>query len=94
MLVHDAQLLTAIDGWIGSLRADAFETVIPLLRRTFGGFEPAERRQLGLLLSTGQVERVAAMGDDVDPARALAALETVRAMLGLPIPVPDEEDGS
>ena len=94
VLVHDAQLLTAIDGWIGSLRADAFETVIPLLRRTFGGFEPAERRQLGLLLSTGQVERVAAMGEDVDPARALAALETVRAMLGLPIPVPDEEDGS
>ena len=67
-----------------------FETVVPLLRRTFGGFEPAERRQLGLLLSTGQVERTAAMGDDIDEVRALAALATVRAMLGLPVTGPDD----
>ena len=90
VLVHDAQLLTAIDAWIGSLQAEMFETVVPLLRRTFGGFEPAERRQLGLLLSTGQVERTAAMGDDIDEVRALAALATVRAMLGLPVAGPDD----
>ena len=70
--------------WIASLRADTFETVVALLRRTFGAFEPAERRQLGALLATGQVERVAPMGDDVDEARARAGLATVRAMLGLP----------
>ena len=55
-----------------------------LLRRTFGAFEPAERRQLGGLLATGRVERAAPMGDDVDEARGLAGLATVRAMLGLP----------
>ena len=54
-----------------------------LLRRTFGAFEPAERRQLGVLLATGRVERVAPMGDDIDEARGRAGLATVRAMLGL-----------
>ena len=64
--------------------SDAFEAVVALLRRTFGAFEPAERRQLGALLATGSVERVAPTGDDVDEARALLGLATVRAMLGLP----------
>jgi len=73
-----------VDAWIASLSAESFEAVVALLRRTFGAFEPAERRQLGGLLATGRVERAAPMGDDVDEARGLAGLATVRAMLGLP----------
>jgi hypothetical protein len=89
VLLHDVQLLTIVDAWIASLRPDAFEDVVALLRRTFGAFEPAERRQLGVLLATGRVERVAPMGDDIDEARARAGLATVRAMLGLaPSPAP------
>jgi hypothetical protein len=83
VLLHDRQLLAAVDAWIASLRADAFEDVVALLRRTFGAFEPAERRQLGGLLATGRVERAAPMGDDVDTSRVLAGLATVRRMLGL-----------
>jgi hypothetical protein len=86
VLLHDAQLLAAVDGWIAALGADAFDTVVPLLRRTFGAFEPAERRQLGGLLATGHIARAAPMGDDVDEARATAGLATVRAMLGLAPP--------
>jgi hypothetical protein len=84
VLLHDAQLRGAVDAWVAGLSADSFEAVVALLRRTFGAFEPAERRQLGGLLATGRVERAAPMGDDVDEARGLAALATVRAMLGLP----------
>lgn len=83
VLLHDDQLLAAIDAWIASLPADSFEAIVALLRRTFGAFEPAERRQLGGLLATGRIERAAPMGDDVDEERGLAALATVRAMLGL-----------
>ncbi len=83
VLLHDAQLLAAVDGWVAALSADSFEDVVALLRRTFGAFEPAERRQLGGLLATGQIERAAPMGDDVDATRANAGLATVRAMLGL-----------
>jgi hypothetical protein len=63
-----------------------FESVVALLRRTFGAFEPAERRQLGALLSSGRVDRVAPMGDDVDAERAAKGLATLRAMLGLEMP--------
>ncbi len=83
VLLHDAQLRALIDTWIGALSPDGFTAVVPLLRRTFGSFEPAERRQLGALLATGRVERAAPMGPDIDDDRALAALATVRAMLGL-----------
>jgi len=92
VLLHDAQLRSLIDGWIGSLAPDAVTVVVPLLRRTFGAFEPAERRQLGALLASGRLDRVAPMGDDVDPHRAVAALATVRVMLGLP-PAPDAAGG-
>ncbi|MGI9029817.1 MAG: DUF5682 family protein, partial [Ilumatobacteraceae bacterium] len=85
VLLHDAQLRSLVDGWVGALAPDAFTTVVPLLRRTFGAFEPAERHQLGTLLATGRVDRPAAMGEDVDEDRARAALATVRAMLGLPV---------
>jgi Family of unknown function (DUF5682) len=83
ILLHDTALLTIVDEWIGALPPDRFADVVPLLRRTFGAFEPAERRQLGRLLSRGEVERVPLADDDVDPDRAEAGLETVRHMLGL-----------
>ena len=51
VLVHDGELLDVIDGWVSSLAPDAFLATAPLLRRTFGAFEPAERRQLGLLIA-------------------------------------------
>jgi hypothetical protein len=54
-----------------------------LLRRTFGAFEAAERRQLMRLLMGVGIERTDGFGADVDPARAAAALTTVRHMLGI-----------
>ncbi len=83
VLLHDDQLLAAVDAWIASLPAAAFDDVVALLRRTFGAFEPAERRQLGALLATGAVPRVLPAGDDLDEDRVRAGLTTVRLMLGL-----------
>ncbi|MEZ5270901.1 MAG: DUF5682 family protein [Ilumatobacteraceae bacterium] len=83
VLMHDRELLDVVDGWVSGLAADAFSATVPLLRRTFGGFDPAERRQLGLLLDDEAVAAPFAVGADVDPARAAAALVTVRAMLGV-----------
>ena len=83
VLVHDAELLGVIDGWVSSLAPDAFATAAPLLRRTFGGFEPAERRQLGRLLADGSVTPDPLVDDDLDAARAAAAMATVRALLGV-----------
>ncbi len=83
VLVHDRELLEVIDAWVSALAPDAFIATAPLLRRTFGAFEPAERRQLGLLLDDEVPVAVSGFGGDLDPARAAAALATVRELLGV-----------
>jgi len=83
VLVHDRDLLDLIDAWLSGLAPDAFDATMPLLRRTFGAFEPAERRQLGLLLDHREVESANGFGDGIDPQRAAAALVTVRQLLGV-----------
>lgn len=84
VLVHDRELLDLVDGWVSSLPPDAFAATSPLLRRTFGSFEPAERRQLGLLLDDESPVPAPGYGTEVDPQRAAAALVTVRHLLGVP----------
>lgn len=83
VLVHDTELLGVVDRWLSSLRSDAFDGVMALLRRTFGGFEAAERRQVMSLLMGRSVDRVTGFGDDVDPDRAASVLVTVRHLLGV-----------
>jgi hypothetical protein len=84
VLVHDRELLDVIDGWVSTLAPDAFAVTVPLLRRTFGAFDPAERRQLGLLVTDQATPRWSGFGADVDGERAAAALITVRQLLGVP----------
>ncbi len=86
VLVHDTDLLAVVDGWVATLGTDSFDGVVALLRRTFGAFEAAERRQIMELLVGGRSDRATGSGGfgaDVDPVRSAAALVTVRQMLGL-----------
>lgn len=83
VLVHDSALLGVLDEWLSSLSVDAFMAVVAVLRRTFGAFEPAERRQLGLLLADEVPGSPWRFGTDLDPQRAAAAMTTVRQLLGV-----------
>ncbi|MGC9505551.1 DUF5682 family protein [Baaleninema sp.] len=47
LLLHDDRLFGILDRWLRSIPETAFVAVLPLLRRTFATFTPAERRQLG-----------------------------------------------
>ncbi|AGZ44702.1 DUF5682 family protein [Actinoplanes friuliensis] len=40
LLVHDDALLELLDGWLADIAPEAFDDVLPLLRRTFGGLPP------------------------------------------------------
>jgi hypothetical protein len=84
VLLYDADLLALVDGWLATLPTESFTDVVPLLRRTFGGFEPAERRQLGSLVRGPARAGGALLGWDLDEDRAAAALATVRHLLGVP----------
>ena len=80
VLVHDETLLGVLDGWISAVDADLFTDSLPVLRRTFSTFAPAERRQIGERVRRG--ERSAAVvdtDDDLDHERAAQVLAPARA---------------
>jgi Family of unknown function (DUF5682) len=86
LLLHDDKLLGLADGWLAGLSAEAFATVLPALRRTFGEFAPPERRAIGDkaagLDGTGRPPVTAAAADDnLDHDRAAAAVRAVAAIL-------------
>ncbi|MFM2071153.1 MAG: hypothetical protein RLZZ623_1416 [Actinomycetota bacterium] len=83
VLVHDPMLLAVLDGWLATLAADAFTDVVPLLRRTFGAFEPAERRGIGERVRTGDDPGAARGLIELDAERVAAALVTVAQLLGV-----------
>ncbi|WP_019634245.1 DUF5682 family protein [Actinomadura atramentaria] len=87
VLVHDDALLGLLDGWIAGLPADAFTDVLPLLRRTFGGYGAAERRAIGERARRPRSGAPApAPDDDLDPGRAAPAAATVLRILGWEVP--------
>lgn len=96
LLVHDDRLLGLIDGWLVSVPERAFIDVLPLLRRTFGAYEPGVKRTLGELARRGPATARAAgsgsmsapegFGPDLDPVRADAVTSVVRLLLaGAPV---------
>lgn len=91
LLVHDERLLSLVDAWLTGVPDEAFTDVLPLLRRTFGSFEPGARRALGELARRGPARTPApgdapappapGFGPGLDERRADAALGVVALVL-------------
>ncbi|MFF9849916.1 DUF5682 family protein [Streptomyces litmocidini] len=90
LLVHDERLLGLVDAWLTSVPAEAFTDVLPLLRRTFSGYEQGVRRTLGELVARGprsggpgpSAPGVPGFAPDPDPERADAVLPLLHLILG------------
>ena len=82
VLVHDVELLGLIDNWLTTLDVDSFVDVLPLLRRTFGTFEVAERRQIGERVRRGSAQTDTGWAQNLDAARVAAGLHTIAELLG------------
>lgn len=85
VLLHDRTLLGVVDEWLSELPAEGFQSTVALLRRTFGGFSPAERRQLAEVLQRGSSTSIDPFAGELDPVRVAQAMTTVRLMLGAPV---------
>lgn len=86
ILLHDRVLLDVVDGWLAGVADDTFTDVLPLLRRTFATFGPAERRQIGERVRRLDGAGPVAAGeadDDLDAARGELVLPTVARILGM-----------
>lgn len=84
LLVHDDALLDLVDQWVSAVPEQFFEDLLPLLRRTFSGFQPPERRQIGEKLSRGAQVRDAGPVDLLDLGQATPALRATLRLLGVP----------
>ncbi|NAZ78191.1 hypothetical protein GTQ99_22675 [Kineococcus sp. T13] len=82
LLVHDADLLALLDGWVCSLPEREFTDVLPLLRRTFGAYDRAERRSIGDAVTRRPAATTAPAA--VDDALALPAVRSAALLLGGP----------
>ena len=86
LLVHDDALLDLLDDWLADIAGDAFDDVLPLLRRTFGAFASGERRAIGDRIAN---PRSGSAGHDggpeIDHERAALVLPTLSALLGRPL---------
>lgn len=84
LLIHDDRVLALVDEWVRGLDGDDFLVALPLLRRTFGAFEPAERRNLASRTRRlgAATTSSGALPEQRDVGRAAAALAMVDAILG------------
>ena len=82
ILIHDPNLWNVLDGWIGDLGTDAFDTVLPLLRRTISTFPAAERRAIGERAKGGAANGGGRPGG-FSEERAAAVLPVLARLLGI-----------
>ena len=83
ILLHDQDLFDAIDRWITEMPQDAFENILPLLRRTIATFSVPERRSIGERILAGRRDRGAAATPGVDEARAELVMPILARILGV-----------
>ncbi len=80
LLIHDHDLRRLIEVWVSGLNEREFVDLLPLVRRTFATFSPAERRALGNRVGTaggGEDDEKAAAIDEVLAAPALATVQMI-----------------
>ena len=87
VLLHRDGLWAALDAWLSALTDDAFIALLPLVRRAFSEFSPAERREMGARLSRlapggAKARAVESEGAPIDEARAALVMPVLGAILG------------
>ena len=83
LLLHDPNLWQILDCWVTELEQDSFNELLPLLRRSFAHFSPAERRQMGIRVQRGYPVLASAVTTPAeDSDRAAAILPIIAQILG------------
>lgn len=85
LLLHQPQLLHLLNQWVWNLSEENFMEVLPLLRRTFSDYAPAERQRLLTLIGQPPAtEATVSPGEQAfSPERSATVLPVIRDLLGL-----------
>ncbi|HNA72347.1 MAG TPA: DUF5682 family protein [Candidatus Obscuribacter sp.] len=84
VLIHDPIFFHIVDDWVKGIKTDAFQELLPLLRKTFGAFSYSERRQISERVQSPGKTALAQTSERADDDRLLTeVLKTVQLMLGV-----------
>ncbi len=88
VLLHQDRIWRIFDHWLRAFNPESFVEMLPLIRRAFADFAPAERRQMGekvKRLHDAAPERrgTTALPDEVDAPRAAKVLLVLAHILGV-----------
>ncbi|MGV3588805.1 MAG: DUF5682 family protein [Adhaeribacter sp.] len=88
ILLLDEVLWNILNNWVSALDEETFVQILPLLRRNFASFTPAERRKIGeKAKSNGSLTKTATQINtaDFNYERAEKALPIIAQLLGLEV---------
>jgi hypothetical protein len=85
LLLHQTELLQALDTWLRGLGDELFRAQLPLLRRAFSSLSPAERRGFAQQVKSADPAGVPllSVGEGLDRARAERVLPVLAHILGV-----------
>lgn len=85
LLLIDHDLWNLVNNWVASLNDEVFQQVLPLLRRTFAAFAPAERKKLGEKVKAGGTGTIAkpVAETSLDEERAKQGIPIIMTLFGL-----------
>lgn len=90
VLLHLEGIWIAFDRWLAGFSAEEFQDVLPLVRRAFSDFAPAERRQMGERVRQLKTDGPGAAKEksigaprDLDEGRAAKVLPILARILGV-----------
>ncbi len=86
LLIYDEVLWGIIDAWVCQLPTDAFQQILPMLRRTFSTFDAPIRRQMGERVQHNQavLPKTTVIGEH-NTETAKAVLPLLAQILGLEV---------
>jgi hypothetical protein len=91
ILLHDQDLFETVDRWITDMPQDAFDNILPLLRRTVATFTVPERRSIGERILSGRRGRVIGPSAGMDEDRAALVMPILATILGVERPRADQD---
>lgn len=88
LLIHQEIVWRVMDRWLAQLPESVFVEMLPVLRRAFANFSPAERRQMGEQVKHFDIRTSPESGSphpgdlSIDPLRAAKVLPVLARILG------------
>jgi hypothetical protein len=83
LLIHDETLWKLIDAWVEGVNPEQFIEILPLLRRTFSGFNQNIRQQLSERVKHGEVTEPSVVTTEFNHQQAEKVLPLVMQLLGV-----------